>query len=43
MFKRLGWLLLLVSVAATNAYADANSPASETLEPTQHEFVVKNF
>ncbi len=43
MFKRLGWLVLLVGVAATSAYADAAAPASETLEPTQHEFVVRNF
>jgi homoserine O-acetyltransferase/O-succinyltransferase len=43
MLKRLGWLALLVSVAAASAYAHAAAPASETLEPTQHEFVVKSF
>jgi homoserine O-acetyltransferase len=45
ILKRLGWLALLVSFAAASAYADAAAPASavETLEPTQHEFVVKNF
>ena len=45
ILKRLGWLALLVSVAAVSAYADAAATASaaETLEPTQHEFVVKNF
>jgi homoserine O-acetyltransferase len=45
LLKRLGWLALLVSFAAASAYADAAAPASavETLEPTQHEFVVKNF
>jgi homoserine O-acetyltransferase/O-succinyltransferase len=36
-----GWLALLAGVVATSAYAAA--PKSETLEPTQHEFVVKNF
>jgi homoserine O-acetyltransferase/O-succinyltransferase len=39
--KPLGWLALLVGVVATSAYAAA--PESETLEPTQHEFVVKSF
>jgi homoserine O-acetyltransferase/O-succinyltransferase len=43
MLKRLGWVALLVSVAAASAYAHAAAPTSETLEPTQHEFVVKNF
>jgi homoserine O-acetyltransferase len=39
--KLLGLLGLLVSVAASaSAYADA---LAETPEPTQHEFVVKNF
>ncbi len=43
MGKRLGWLVLLGLWVGAAACASAAAPPAEAPEPTQHEFVVKNF